>query len=73
MVAAVWAVRGVGWCECELAGLVGCGSSQEWFGGWWVELVGRFYQCCVWDGWLGASGSRCCWMVVDGVVVVGFG
>jgi hypothetical protein len=38
-----------------------------------VELVGWFWQCVVWDGWLGVGGSRCLLLVVDGVVAIGVG
>ena len=58
MVAAVWGVLGVGWRVYEWVGMVGFGSSQGWFGGWWVAWVGRFYHGCVWDVLLGLGGSR---------------
>ena len=55
---AVWDVSGVGWRVSALVGVVGCGSNQGWFGGWWVAWVGRFYRGCVWGVWVGVGGSR---------------
>ena len=78
MVAAVWGVLGVGWRLYGWGDMVGCGSSQGWFGGWWVWrewvscTVVAFGVCC-WDGmvvgvdcWLLAG----CWWVVVAVASV---
>ena len=40
-------------------GMVGCGSGQGWFGGWWLAWVDQLYRGCAWGVSLGWSGNMC--------------